>query len=162
MINGNAREVRVPIVIRGTGIGRGVAIGPLRFGSLRGESIRRRTVREVEKLKAASDAVKEELSVMEARAVKSVGDEHGEIYRMLRSELEGGEFLDAVQVFIENGEELSNACDEAARSLAELAKVSDDRNKKALAARSRELSELLKNAAECTPENISAYEPDTT
>ena len=68
MINGNAREVRVPIVIRGTGIGRGVAIGPLRFGSLRGESLRRRTVREVEKLKAASDTVKEELSVMEARS----------------------------------------------------------------------------------------------
>ena len=162
MINENAREVRTPLVIRGTGVGRGIAIGPLKFGSFRGESRRLRMVQEVEKLKTASETVKEELSSMEARAVKSVGDEHGEIYRMLKSELDGGDFLEAVKSFIENGETLSNACDEAVRLLSELAEEGGDRNKKALATRSRELSELLKNAAECISREVSICEPDVT
>ena len=162
MINENAREVRTPLVIRGTGVGRGIAIGPLKFGSFRGESRRLRMVQEVEKLKTASETVKEELSSMEARAVKSVGDEHGEIYRMLKSELDGGDFLEAVKSFIENGETISNACDEAVKLLSELAEEGGDRNKKALATRSRELSELLKNAAECISREVSICEPDVT
>lgn len=148
MISDNAKEVRVPLVIRGAGVGRGVAIGPLRFGPMSTESRRMRVEGELEMLERAAAEVREELTLLEARAVKSVGEEHGEIYRMLISELSGGEFLDSVRALIENGAVLSDAYESAASKICEKAEKSDSREYRAYAARAREIKGLLQKAAE--------------
>ena len=148
MITDNAKEVRVPFVIRGTGVGRGVAIGPLRFGPVRSESRKLRVDGELMLLERAVEIVREELKRMEARAVKSVGEEHGEIYRLLLSELDGGGFIDAVRSLIENGEGFPEACESAVKEMSSRAEESDAREDRASLARAREMKELLTEASE--------------
>ena len=156
MISDNAKEVRVPLVIRGSGVGRGVAIGPLRFGPMKSESRRMRVEGELELLERAAEEAKKELGRMEERAVKNVGEEHGEIYRMLISELDGGELLDSMRELIENGARLSEACEGAVCKICERAEKSDSRAERAYAARAREVKGFLRSAAE----NLSESEND--
>lgn len=148
MINEKVKEVRAPIVIRGAGVGRGVAIGPLRFGPMRAESRLLKMEGELRLLERASMQVREELRVMEDRAVKSVGEEHGEIYRLLLGELDGGEFINCVQSLIESGGTLLSAIDQSARETAERAEETGGREAKAAKARAREIAALLQKAAE--------------
>ena len=106
------REVGDPIVIRGIGVGRGVAIGPLRYDPIAAEGERRGVAEELTRLDLAREGARGEMLALRDAAVKSVGEEHGEVYSLHISLLDG-EPIDMVKRRIEKGERLKTAIEKA-------------------------------------------------
>lgn len=148
MIKEDAREVRTPLVIRGIGVGRGIAIGPLRFEDSKGEAKRRQIEESLYLLEKAAEMAREELSVLGDRAAKSVGEEHGEIFQIHLSVLNGEELLGGIKELILKGEALTSAVEQIKERFTDLAEKSGDRREKARAAHVKEVSELLLSTAE--------------
>jgi len=166
MTREDAKEVRTPLVIRGVGVGRGIAIGPLKFGAAKSESKRRQIEEGSYLLEKAADIARSELSALGDRAVKSVGEEHGEIFRIHLSVLDGGELLGCIKELIEKGETFASAVDHAKKHFGSLAEKSDNRAERARAAHIKEVCDTLISAAESVsadpePDRLSENSTDT-
>ena len=147
MTEEKAREVRAPIVIRGIGVGRGVAIGPLRFGEMRGGED------ELFRLEGALSVARGEISTMLDRAVKSVGEEHGEIYRIHLSLLDDEMLMSFIKGQIEKGDSLYAALAQVKERFS--CKEGDDRAQRARCAHIKEVADILISAAESAPNEKS-------
>ena len=133
------REVGEPIVIRGEGVGRGVAIAPLRFERAGGgrESLLL--------LERAISMARDEILALRDNAVKEVGEEHGEIFELYLSMLSDSEPIRFIKEEIERGTRLDSAIKEARESFGN---ALGDRPARATAAHSREVLDLLRAAAD--------------
>ena len=148
MTKEDAKEVRAPLVIRGAGVGRGVAIGPLKFKIAKSEGKKRQIENSLFLLEKATEMARSELEALCERAVKSVGEEHGEIFRIHLSVLEDRELQDCIQKLIESGESFRSAVARAKEHFEQLAEKSGGRAEKAKAAHIKEVSELLLSSAD--------------
>lgn len=140
MTEEKAREVRAPVVIRGIGVGKGVAIGPLRFGEMRGSED------ELFRLESAIAVARGEISAMLDRAVKSVGEEHGDIYRIHLALLDDELLLSFIKGQIEKGDSLFAALSEVKERFS--CKDGGDRVQRARCAHIKEVADILISAAE--------------
>lgn len=153
MTKEDAKEVRTPLVIRGAGVGRGIAIGPLKFDGIKGEIRQRQIEGTLYLLESAADMARKELSAMSDRAAKSVGEEHGEIFRIHLSVLDDGELLGCIKELIEKGEAFRSAVEISKSRFEALAEKSGKRAEKARAAHIKEVCEMLLDAAESVEES---------
>ena len=136
------KEVMSPVIIRGIGVGSGIAIAPLRFdpvGSEAGENLLL--------LERAAEGARHEILALREQAVKNVGEEHGEIFDLHLSMLSDSDLMDFIKGRIENGEKLASAIEEARERFARTDEM-EDRPKRAMAAHVREVLELLRESAE--------------
>ncbi len=157
------KEVSEPIVIRGIGVGRGIAIGPIRFDPLAAEGERRGVAEELAVLDGARDGARREILALRDMAVKSVGEEHGEVYDLHLSMLDG-ELTEIIKGYIEKGDKLTGAIEKARERLESISEKESDRPKRAMAAHAREVLELMLAAADemaAMPKIISATNEKT-
>ena len=147
MAGEKTREVGDPIVIRGVGVGRGIAIGPLRFDPFCTGLKGRAAEESLMLLAEAIDMTRGEILAKRAEAIKSVGEEHGEVFDMHLGMLDGGELTDFIKGRIEKGDGLSEAIESARERFSRIPEGMADRPTRAMAAHSREILEILLEAA---------------
>lgn len=158
MSNEKIKEAREPLVIRGIGVGRGIAIAPLRFDPLGSEADRRRISENLLLLERARECARGEILKMLSGAVKSVGEEHGEIFKIYLSLLDG-EPLELIKNQVEKGEKVAAAIDTARKKIILPLEKEDDRLARARAAHIKEVLDILANASELA---ASEKIPDAT
>ena len=145
--NTKTKRLRAPQVIRGTGIGRGLAIAPLRFD---GKKVGRSSVAALEKerLTAALALSDGELSVMAGQAAADVGEEHGEIYALYGQFMHSEAFLTSVHTAIDEGLDAGAAVKRVCEEKIEKYAAMTERSDRAKAAHWRAVGTLLGEAVE--------------
>ena len=147
MPNERIKEAREPLVVRGVGVGRGIAIAPLHF-DLPGDGGDRRSIEEnLLLLDRATDIARDQLLILLDNAIKSVGEEHGEIFRIYLSLLDG-EPIEVIKKRIKTGDKLSLAIEIARERLVIPAERDGDRRARAHGAHIKEVLERLSLAAD--------------
>ena len=145
--NTETKRLRATQVIRGTGIGRGLAIAPLRFD---GKKVGRSSVAALEKerLAAALALSDGELSVMAGQAAADVGEEHGEIYALYGQFMHSEAFLTSVHTAIDEGLDAGAAVKRVCEEKIEKYAAMTERSDRAKAAHWRAVGTLLGEAVE--------------
>ena len=136
-----AERVRTPLVIRGTGVGKGIAIGPLELESPGGALSRREILRRLSALGRVEKRAVEELAALRERAEKSVGEEHGEIFVIYEEIITSGELSSAVKEGIEQGKAIASAISDARDRLISL--LDSDKQGRARASHLKEVARLM-------------------
>ena len=150
MADEKIKEASAPIVIRGIGVGSGIAIAPLRFDPMGG------TVKEnLLLLERGAEGARRELLALREQAVKEVGDEHGEVFDLHLSMLSDSELMKFLESRIESGDSLKAAIDGARERFSKL--DGKDRSERAMAAHAREVLELLRESADEAEKEESVF-----